>query len=283
MIDINQYIKYLTVQGKKINTINDYASNIKLYFKWFEKTYFKSCVKLLRENIIQYKMYLKEEKYAASTINLRLASLKSLNEYLLSEDLQSEIVIIDSDYIKIQQSFLSPMRITIDEVLEFIQYVLEQGNSRNYAIVMLFAYTGVRISELISIQLDDFSLETSELIIRDGKGEKQRIVYMNNKVIRAIKQYLQERNKKYKKDDVNYLFVSQKKGKLHRSAVNRLFNKYPYDITPHDLRHFFCTNGLNSGLSLIEIRELAGHSSLNTTKKYLHPDKRTFKEKMNKL
>lgn len=284
MFSLERFTEFLINEGKSKSTIDGYVRDTKLYMSWFEKTYNRSCSKLFRENIIQYKVYLKEEKKdAAKTINHKMSSLKKLNEYLIGQRTQTDLVVFDSDYIKIQKSFLSPVRIKIDEILEFIQYVLEQGNTRNYAMVILFAYTGVRISELNAIQLDDFSLETSELIIRDGKGQKQRIVIMNDKVIRAIKSYLVDRDKNGRATDINYLFLSQKNGKLHRSAINRVFNNYPYDITPHDLRHFFCSNGIEKGLSLMEVKELAGHESIQTTQQYLHPDKRTFKNKMNKL
>lgn len=284
MIDLKKYHNYLSNEGKSQNTVDGYVRDIKLYMGWFEKTYFKKCSKLMRENIIQYKLYLKEEKKdAAKTINHKISSLKKLNDYLIMNRIQSELVIKDSDYVKIQKSFLSPMRFTIDEILEFIQYVLEQENSRNYAIVILFAYTGLRISELVSVELRDFNLETSELIVRNGKGEKQRIVILNDKVLRALKNYLDKRDNYKNAGESKYLFLSQKGNQLHRSSINRIFNSYPYDLTPHDLRHFFCTNGLDKGLTLIELKEIAGHESLQTTQQYLHPDKRKFKDKMNQL
>lgn len=284
MINFELYSDFLLNEGKSKNTVDGYVRDIKLYLKWFEETYFKECSFLLRENIIQYRDYLKVVKQdAAQTINHKISSLKKLNELLIVEGIQNDLVISKNDYIKIQESFLSPMRITIDEIIEFIQYVLEQGNSRNYAIVVLFAYTGLRISELVSIELRDFSLETSELIVRNGKGEKQRIAILNDKIVRALSQYLVDRKNYNKAAESSYLFLSQKSDCLHRSAINRIFNNYPYDITPHDLRHFFCTNGLDKGLTLMEVKELAGHTTVKTTQRYLHPDKRTYKDKVNKL
>ena len=284
MINLEKYNNYLFKEGKSQNTIDGYLGDIRLYLKWFEKTYFKECSVLLRENIIQYKKYLIEEKEdAAQTVNHKLSSLKKLNELLIKEGIQKDLVVEKNDYITIQESFLSPMKIRLDEITEFIQYVLEQNNERNYAIVVLFAYTGLRISELTDIELRDFSLETSELIVRNGKGEKQRMVIMNDKVIRALRSYLKIREKSKIASNSKYLFISQKSPKMHRSAVNRIFNKYPYDVTPHTLRHFFCTNALNKKMSLIEVKEFAGHTTLRTTQKYLHADRRSYKTKVNNL
>lgn len=285
MIDLELYADNLINEGKSKNTIEGYKRNIILYEKWFREKYHRSFNQLHRENILQYKEHLKNEKrYTAETINNKISSLRSFNDFLIKKNIQSEWAIITDDYIQIQNDLLSPFRIDISEIESFIQAVLESGNKRDYAIVMIFAYTGIRISELTAIQLNDFNLESQDLIIRDGKGEKQRSVILNKKTVRAIKNYLNVRNEKYKKAKGSpYLFVSQKSKLMHRSAVNRMFGNYSVDITPHELRHFFCTNALAKGFTLLEVKEMAGHDTIRTTEKYLHPSKQEIKDKTDRL
>ena len=141
------------------------------------------------------------------------------------------------------------------------------------------AYTGTRISETLDIRLQDINLTTREIIIRNGKGNKQRTVYMNDKVVNSIKEYLKDR----KETDLDYLFVSNKGNKLDRTVINKMFNKYSDTITPHQLRHFFCTNALENDFSIHEVAYLAGHSNIHTTLLYTNPNENEMKDKMNRL
>jgi len=107
----------------------------------------------------------------------------------------------------------------------------------------------MRISEALSIWLSDFNLQTGECIIRNGKGEKQRTVLMNTKIINALRDYLKERSRYSVAENSKFLLVSKKNDNLNRTVVNRIFQHYSSKITPHQLRHFFCTNAIEKGLS----------------------------------
>ena len=160
----------------------------------------------------------------------------------------------------------------------FRQRILKDGDRRLYAIATLLGYTGLRISEALNVKLDDINLETKELIVRKGKGEKQRIVYLNTKIINAMREYLKERNV-----ESVYLFLSRESDKVDRSVINKSFKKYSKDITPHKLRHFYCTHALESGFSIHEVANLAGHSSIQTTMIYTNPSRKKMKDKAEPL
>ncbi|GAB6524185.1 hypothetical protein bcgnr5386_53160 [Bacillus cereus] len=113
------------------------------------------------------------------TINHKISSLAKFNEFLIQTGIQQDQVILKTDMIKVQTAYASPTQIVELDVKKFLQSVLEDNNKRNYAIVTLLAYTGVRISEALSIKMSDFNLQTGECIIRSGKGDKQRIVLLN--------------------------------------------------------------------------------------------------------
>ena len=141
----------------------------------------------------------------------------------------------------------------------------------------LLAYAGLRISEALNIQLTDFNLTVGELKVR-GKGDKDRVVYLNDKIINSIREFLRVRE-----SESPYLFANSNGKVIHRSTVNKVFNKYNDKITPHTLRHYFCTIALEGGLSVHEVAYLAGHRNIHTTLIYLNPSRETIRYKMSQL
>ena len=280
----DMFSSFLKASGKSVNTIKGYVLDIKQYFKWFEESYGQECAALYRQNVLDYVAYLKNVKINnARTINHKLSSLRSYNDFLISLGIQNDTIVQKTDMLKVQAEYASPTKVTELEVKQFMQKVLESKNKRNYAIVVLLAYTGTRISEALSIWLNDFDLQTGECIIRNGKGDKQRIVLMNTKTVNALRDYIKNRSQSGKAGASKFLFVSRTSENLDRTAVNRIFKQYSPKITPHQLRHFFCTNAIEKGLSIHEVANQAGHSNINTTLLYTNPDKAKLKSKMELL
>ncbi|AJK38516.1 TnP I resolvase [Bacillus thuringiensis] len=271
-------------ENKTENTVQGYTSGIRQYIKWFEGSYDRKLTKLYRQNILEYISYLKNVKMLnAKSINHKISSLAKFNEFLIQKGSQQDQVILKTDMIKVQTVYASPTQIVELDVKKFLQSVLEDNNKRNYAIATLLAYTGVRISEALSIKMNDFNLQTGECIIRSGKGGKQRIVLLNSKVLSAIKDYLIDRKTYSTAHESPYLFISKKREKLDRTVVNRIFKSYSNVITPHQLRHFFCTNAIEKGFSIHEVANQAGHSNIHTTLLYTNPNQLQLKNKMELL
>jgi integrase/recombinase XerD len=200
--------------------------------------------------------------YSPKTINHHLSSLRSYNDWLIESGQQSDTVILKNDFMKIQLQYASPSTVTKKDEEAFRQRLLESGSKRDYAIVTLFAYSGIRRSECADLKLDQVDLTAREIRII-GKGDKQRLVYINDKIVYALREYLKERN-----SDSPYFFVSRRSEKLTASRINQIFNKYSGNITPKTLRHFFCSHALESGFSIHEVSNLAGHSSIQVTMLY---------------
>jgi len=284
MGNADAFSSFLRANGKSQNTLKGYVLDMNQYFKWFEESFGQECMALYRQNVLDYMNYLKNVKLNnARTINHKLSSLRSYNAFLISSGIQNDAVIQKADMLKVQTEYASPTKVTELEVKQFIQKVLESKNMRNYAIVTLLAYTGMRISESLSIRLGDFNLQTCECIIRNGKGDKQRTVLLNTKIINALRDYLKDRGRYRAAETSRFLFISKKNGNLNRTVVNRIFRQYSLKITPHQLRHFFCTNAIEKGLSIHEVANQAGHSNINTTLLYTNPDKDKLKRKMELL
>lgn len=149
--------------------------------------------------------------------------------------------------------------------------------------VTLLAYAGLRDSEMVSLLLADVDLTSKELAVRHGKGGKKRIVYLGDKVLHAIREYLPVRNSQ-RYADSPYLFISRQAPKLHRSRVNQICSQYSQVITPHTLRHFFCSHALESGAyTIAELANQAGHANVRTTLRYTNPSVQRMKEKANQL
>ena len=168
-----------------------------------------------------------------------MSALAKYNEFLVEIGIQKDIVINDKDFIKIQKQHINPCKVDKNQVEQFRQKILENETKRDYAIVTIILYMGLRISECLNIQMNDFDIDSREIIVRNGKGGKVRITYMNDKVVTALKEYIKER-----KSDSPYLFTSRQSNKVSRSRINQLFNKYSNVLTPHGRTSLcFYTNG----------------------------------------
>ena len=273
-----EFSTYLQGMGKSPKTVAGYCRDVEQYLSWCEETFGERTKLLYRANVLEYISYMRNIKgYSPKTVNHHLSSLRSYNDWLIESGQQTETVILKNDFMKIQLQYASPSTVTKRDVEAFRQRMLESGSKRDYAIVTLFAYSGIRRSECAGLKLDQVDLTAREIRVI-GKGDKQRLVYINDKIVYALREYLKERN-----SDSPYFFVSRQSEKLTTSRINQIFNKYSDNITPKTLRHFFCSHALESGFSIHEVSNLAGHSSIQVTMLYTNPTAQAMKDKANKL
>ena len=229
-----QFKEWLIQESKSENTIKTYLIHLNGYKKWFQESYNSEINKLYRENILDYISYmLNIKKLNARSINAKLAALLKYNEYLVEIGEQDPIVISKKDLIKVQKEYVNPSTLKKSDVEVFRQRILEKSSKRNYTIATLLAYSGVRITEALNIKLSDVNLKTMEILIRYGKGKKQRTIIINDKIKNAINEYLREERDKMRNKDKEYLFISQVGNHLDRTSINRIFNVYSDKITPH--------------------------------------------------
>jgi integrase/recombinase XerD len=154
-------------------------------------------------------------------------------------------------------------------------------NLRERLVVKLLVYTGIRVSELCSIRIQDIDLNNKTLKIRNGKGDKDRLVVFSEKVVPDLKLYLMDvRDKKPKSD---FLFPTSKSKRISPVTIERLVrvivkrSGITKKVTPHTFRHTFVTSLLRNGADLRIIQILLGHSSISTTQIYTHVDDRALK------
>lgn len=287
---IKEFKRKMYLEGKSERTVEVYSNSVKEYFRWFYESYGNvEYKKLYRENILEYKSYLKNVKKSLhsgnqlcpKSINSKLSALICFNELMEPEN----IVVSKRDLIKIQMEMVSPTSITKKEIEEFRQGVLQTegcGAKRNFAIVTILAYAGLRISECLNLRKSDICLESNQLRVASGKGEKARIVIVNSKIVSAVREY-------QKTDHVEseWLFHNSRGERLNQTTINRVFKlccPKEYDITPHTLRHFYAINAVSSGIFTIpEIANQMGHSSIKTTMRYMNPNLEEIRQKVEQL
>jgi Site-specific recombinase XerD len=277
---------HLQNNDMSVNTIKSYLLNVSGYIKWFEESKGTEFKKLHRENVKDYICYLRAiKKNSPKSINAKISALIKFNDFLIESNVQAEKAISKKDMLKLQIQYASLATVGLADVEQFRQLVLESDSKRNYAIVSLLAYCGLRISECLNIRMNDFNLTSRELIVSEGKGNKQRTVIISSKAKAAMQSWIKERSEKG--IDNEYLFVSNRGSRIDRTVINKLFKQYSAvvgkDVTPHDLRHFFCSHALENDMSVHEVANQAGHSNIHTTLLYTNPTRDKMLAKMDRL
>ena len=279
---IEKFIEYMENESLSKNTCKSYLKDVELFKKYYKDSYDKDLTTLTHADISMYKTHLLNKNILAKTVNRKLYALKLYNKFLIEENIQNDIVIKDRDYIKIQENMIQK-RIPTEQEINKLKHFTSQdkkNSKRDYCFIILLLYGGFRESELVNIKVTDIRLEDRFINII-GKGNKFRQVIINNLMYDALQDYLEERISMNIKNP--YLFIGQKNrntlNPLNRNFCNRQLSKYKEickingKLHPHLLRDFFCSNALhNAGYTIEQVANQAGHSSLNTTRVYLHTE-----------
>tara|TARA_B100001245_G_scaffold226349_1_gene201747 strand:- start:20 stop:931 length:912 start_codon:yes stop_codon:yes gene_type:complete len=217
-----------------------------------------------------------EEEYSSKTVARRLASVKSFFKYLLKiEEIQDNPAI----HIKTPKTPKSlPVYVNEDMVEKLMDAPASDSFSglRDRAMLELFYSTGMRLRELVNINLDDFHTE-SQLIKVTGKGGKERLIPFGKRAQFSIEKFLEFCGVQLsEKEDIVPLFINSKGKRISPRTVQRRIKMYLKTVTdgerfgPHTLRHSFATHLLSRGADIRAVQELLGHSSLSSTQIYTH-------------
>ncbi len=229
---------------------------------------------LSRDRQIHHNSRRSEYGLSAASRARKIATLRSFFNYLTSKaHLLEENPIKDIDSPKLMKTL--PKYLTLEESVELLDAVDGDHRERDYCILTLFLNCGLRISELIGINLND--IQDDALRIR-GKGGKTRIVYLNEACRTAIEAYLTVRRPIVGRDD-QALFLSSRDQRISRSTVHALVKKHlgaagldSSQYSSHKLRHTAATLMLQNGVDVRAVQEVLGHEHLNTTEIYTHID-----------
>jgi len=264
---IDKYEDYLNYEKNFSNhTISAYLTDIEAFENFLVIIGEKLSVDINYSFIRQWIVYLSEKKYSKTSINRKIASLKSYFNFLVNIDK------IESSPLKGHKNLKSSSKIVIpfseDEIMQvFENFKDSKISDRDKLIIEIFYSTGLRREELINIKIQDIYFEQGLIKIL-GKRNKERFIPILPMLSKNLKLYIKNNSSS------KYLFETKKLKKLSVSTVYRLINKYfrlvssKVKVSPHVLRHTFATHMLNNGADINTIKDILGHSSLSSTQIY---------------
>ena len=279
MKEILSYLNYLQVVKKYSNcTILGYREDL------MELYDFKNDILHYEEKDVQdYLEYLYAKGLSRNSISRKLSSIRSFYHYL--EDEGKKINNYFSEVPNPKRSSLLPIYAK-DNDLEKMFHAFPLDNAlgqRNTLLLEMLYATGVRVSELVSIRVSDINLYDKTIHIL-GKGRKERVVFFGSYCEDILRLYLSDGYKILNQKKSEYLFLNRNGGVLSGRYVRKIIDDavfkcgVDYHISPHTLRHTFATDMLNHGADLMTVKELLGHSSVNTTGIYTHVSNERLKQ-----
>ncbi|MBG9988146.1 site-specific tyrosine recombinase XerD [Aerococcaceae bacterium DSM 111176] len=284
---IDQFIRYMQIdQGRSQNTLQNYRLDLIKFSEFLETENVEQINNITQQHIQLFLAQLREKGYASSTTNRMLSSLRQFFNHLLREEIidQSPMTLIDSP--KKQKHLPDTLSVEqVDAIIDAVDINTNHG-LRDRAIFELMYATGLRVSELTSLKLDELHLSLG-FIQTIGKGNKERIIPLGEEANHWIERYLEEVrfqfNAKSKKP-TNAVFLTQRGDAFTRQGIWKNLKKYVQlanistNVTPHTLRHSFATHLLENGADLRMVQELLGHSDISTTQIYTHISKYRLQE-----
>ena len=282
---IGEFLNYLTFQKRySPHTIISYQNDLTTFFEFVFLEYNIRDVKEITAPLIRtWLASLKENKASSKTINRKISSLKSFFKYQLRTNKITVSPVSTISSLKVSRrlpSFIAENDISV--LLKSDFFPDDFKGKTDYLIFQILYQTGIRRNELLNLKDSDVNKHSAVIKVL-GKGNKERLVPVNNQLIQLIDEYISEKKRLFPQETQNLL--ANKKGKA-------LYSKYVYDIvknnlskvstnerkSPHILRHSFATHLTNNGAQINAIKELLGHSSLAATQIYTHNTIEKLKE-----
>jgi integrase/recombinase XerC len=273
----NKYINYLEAERNvSPYTVRNYTTDLLHFFQFLKNKGVDSLKEVDKHILRDYLSYVMEQGFVKASIARKLSAIRSFYRYLLREEIISTNPVATASSPKLDKRL--PSFLTIDEVerlLEAPDSSKPQGQ-RDRALMELLYASGLRVSELVSLNLEQINLDSCEIRVW-GKGSKERMVLMGKPAARALSDYLsQGRPRLLGKKRSSALFLNPDGGRLSERRVQRILGKYANiagidrRVHPHMLRHTFATHLLDGGADLRVVQELLGHASLSSTQIYTH-------------
>ena len=276
---ISEFLAYLNYEkGLSANTQAAYRRDLHKLAGFLHERYDREvdvdCI--TKQNIMDFLTNQLEDGAATSTLARTLSSIKTFVKFLLLEEEIELNPVSDLETPRVKRSL--PRVLTVTEVDRLMEQpdVLKHLGLRDRAMLELMYGTGIRVSEMLSLQKEDINMSVGFLRCM-GKGMKERIVPVNQTSIDWVRRYLvRSRNYLVKNQMERTLFLNARGNKMSRQGYFKILRGYAdkadikKEVTPHTLRHSFATHMLENGADLRAVQELLGHSDISTTQIYTH-------------
>lgn len=278
----HRFLKYMDTIDRSNQTIEGYGKDLKLFEKYLSNKY--NCEPFIEDvtstDIEDYLMYLKEKRnYAASSRSRNLYTIRSFFSWAYKKEIVERDVALSVENIKLQQKERVYLR--DEEVKELLTAI--DHHLINLVVRTLYM-TGLRISECLALTLDTVDLENKEIHVIAGKGNKDRVVPISEKLYPYLKDYVENERPDVPMDN---FFATARTGKLSPQYVNRNLavatKKLGWNkkVTCHILRHSFASRLVQQDVNLVQVQKLLGHSSLKVTSIYTHSNIDKLKSAVN--
>lgn len=299
------FLSYMeTIKGKSNNTIKEYYFDLRTFFRFmkshkgsisseieFEKISVNDInidfIRLITlSDLYEYMTYVNRERgNNANSRARKVASIKSFFNYL---NVKANLLVLnpakDLESPKIKKSI--PRYLSLDESIQLLESIDGEFKERDFAIIMLFLNCGLRLSELVSININRIKKDTLTVL---GKGNKERTIYLNDACIEAITNYLKVRSIN-NVTDKNALFLSKRKQRISNKTVQYIVKKFiklsgldSEKYSTHKLRHTAATLMYkHGGVDVRALQEILGHEHLSTTEIYTHIDSEQLRDAVQK-
>ena len=282
-----------TVRGHSAKTVDEYYLDLRTLFRYLKQRRglvkddvpfdeisirdvdLKFVESITLNEIYDFLSYLSRERHLNSASRARkVSTIRSFFKFLTNKTHQLQFnPVEDLDPPKILKSL--PRYLSFEESVKLLNSVQGRNQVRDYCILMLFLNFGLRISELVNLNIGDVHSDHIRVL---GKGNKERILFLNDGCKEAISNYLVEREAQHPLDP-KALFLSSHRTRISKSAVHLLVKKHlgeagldPDQYSAHKLRHTAATLMLQHGVDVRTLQEVLGHDHLNTTQIYTHVD-----------
>jgi integrase/recombinase XerC len=270
-----RYLAYLQAE-KNVSayTVRNYSKDLQEFFQFAADQGLDTLRKVDKQTLRSFLAYLLKQGFAKSSIARKLSAIRSFYRFLMREELISVSPAATTVSPRLDKRL--PVFLTVEEAERLVEspdLSTPQGQ-RDRALMELLYASGLRVSELVNINVDQINLSTNEIRVW-GKGAKERIVLVGGSASRAIETYINQGRKELlggKKNSA--LFVNRYGERILVRRVQKIITKYARNIKknvhPHTLRHTFATHLLDGGADLKVVQELLGHADLSSTQIYTH-------------
>lgn len=276
----DSFLSYLRVErGLSENTLLAYGRDLAGFGSWAGKVGRRRPGAVKRADVQQYLRDLRLRGLSPRSIARTLATLRVFFRFLKQEKVTREDPTVDIDGPRIERSLPRPLPTAeVDRLLEAPDLSTSTG-MRDSAIIEVLYATGLRVSELISLRLEDLHLDTGYLVCR-GKGARERVVPIGSRARLRLSEYLEgARRSILKGRSAAQVFVQSRGTSMSRQAVWKNLRRYAFfsgirsRLSPHVLRHSFATHLLENGADLRAVQKMLGHADISTTQIYTQVDR----------
>jgi len=285
---ITSFCDYLNNERKlSKNTLESYSRDLRKFHAYLEENKIESFSEVSDNTVLTYQLHLQNLGRSAATVSRNLATLRTFFGYLLDEGLITKNPTRKLVSPKAERKM--PKVLTLEEVDCLLNQpdIMSETGKRDRAMLELLYASGIRVTEMVSLDLDDVNIDIGYIRCKNERT-KDRIIPIGKMAKDAVSNYMDLSREKLAKDETTALFVNYYGKRLTRQGFWKIVKRYTQmagidkPITPHTLRHSFATHLIQNGADLKSVQEMLGHSDISTTQMYIELSRTRIQEVYNK-